>query len=143
MAQHVIGAIETVMSQPGRVVKLATISSKSSCLGVTRRWPVADQASQSSAVTMHGPEIQLQRLFEECQKLCQKLLTSSSSAPSGAQDIVGQSGEHISISDPEVIAPTQVLLSRNGVGKTTIVNHELMLGQVGVTRASYVLAAAS
>lgn len=90
---------------------------------------------------MHAPEIRLQRLLEECQKLCQKVHSSSSSASSSVQNPVGQSVEQISISDPEVIAPTQVLLSRNGVGKTTIVNHELMLGQVGVTRASHVSAA--
>ena len=85
---------------------------------------------------MHSPEIQLQRLSEECQKLCRKVHTSTSASSSGVQDPVGQSGEHLPVSDPDVITPTQVLLSRNGVGKTTIVNHELMLGQVGVTPAS-------
>ena len=92
---------------------------------------------------MHGPEIQLHRLSEECQLLYHGVHTSDLSSVSVPQDSAGQPGEKASISDPEITAPTQVLLSRNGVGKTTIVNHELMLGQVGVRRASYLLAAAS
>ena len=135
---------DSPMSRPRRVVvKRATCTSKPMPGRSEKAPPVAAQVSQSSAVTMYSPEIQLQRLSEECQKLCHKVHTSSSSSCSGVQDPVGQSGEHLSISDPEFIAPTQVLLSRNGVGKTTIVNHELMLGQVRGARASYVLAAAS
>ena len=90
---------------------------------------------------MHDPGIQLQRLSEECQKLHRKVHTSGPSPSFVVQIPEFQQDEEGVISDPEINPPAQVLLSRNGVGKTTIVNHELMLGEVGVRRASHVLAA--
>lgn len=74
------------------------------------------------------PEIQLQRRCKEYQELSDKVL-SDKADPDGEQ-IETRNAAH-ALSDPASNAPAQLMVSRNGVGKSTIANHILMLGQVG------------
>ena len=80
---------------------------------------------------MQRPQGVLSRQRDEYRKLTSKLERYTEQA-SGAVSH-GASPEHLELacSDPGRKAPSQLLLSRNGVGKTTVVNHLLMLGEVG------------
>lgn len=78
---------------------------------------------------MQRPEIQLQRRRKEYHELSDKALRLSDNAdPDGEQET--RNAAH-PLSDSASNAPAQVMASRNGVGKSTIANHILMLGQVG------------
>ena len=81
---------------------------------------------------MQRPVIQLQRRRKEYQVLSDKVLRLSDNADADGEQIETRTAAH-ALSDPAIAssAPAQVMVSRNGVGKSTIANHILMLGQVG------------
>lgn len=80
------------------------------------------------------PDVQLQRRREQYRKLYDKVVRLSDNADE--QD-AHQNGQQVEsrvetdfLSDTARKAPSQVLAGRNGVGKTTILNHSLMLAEV-------------
>lgn len=80
------------------------------------------------------PDVQLQRRHEEYRKLSDQVVRLSDNADEQDAHQIGQEGasrfETDFLSDPAKNAPCQVLLGRNGVGKTTILNALFMLAEV-------------
>lgn len=83
---------------------------------------------------MQRPQGVLRLHRDKYQQLSSRLEhPSGQSSKATAADASPEHVELIASADPDRTAPCQLLLSRNGVGKTTLVNHFLMLGEVGST----------